>query len=405
MQPKIYRACLFVLTLCFGANTAMAEGTLQSLEKCLDVFGNTDVDGSKVVLYDCNGQANQDWRFEGDGVLKQIVGLGEKCLVPGAVGSTGETEMVIGPCEGAQQELFSISGDFPETFSLVHNATGSCLDVYDEMTANETPIVLFPCHGNANQTWSFDDSTAPVPLPGLLLPFYVVDRNFSTAPTTLFAVRNGRDEAVTVRYEYYGAGQALGNPEVTETLSLPANGVRTINLRNIVGLPVDPTTDLSTGYAAFTIIDPATMQPTQVQDLNGDYFLLDAFNNFASGDILLDTSTEGEARNLCNRWDLRFFNGGSFTGGTTFTFFVENNPGGTTPVAIGKVYSESGTFVQEVALTTPENAFQVSSFSLGLGTNFGAIEWSFAEGIRGHVSGTFRANGLYSVGLPAVCKD
>ena len=73
--------------------------------KCLDASGRGTTNGTAVVIWDCNGQNNQQWNLNADGTLTGV-------------------------------------------------QSGLCLDANGAGTANGTKIILWSCHGGANQRWS-----------------------------------------------------------------------------------------------------------------------------------------------------------------------------------------------------------------------------------------------------------
>ena len=73
--------------------------------KCLDASGAGTSNGTAVIIWDCNGQANQQWNVNANGTIT-----------------------------GAQ--------------------SGLCLDANGAGTANGTKIILWSCNGQANQRWS-----------------------------------------------------------------------------------------------------------------------------------------------------------------------------------------------------------------------------------------------------------
>ncbi|GAA3435098.1 ricin-type beta-trefoil lectin domain protein [Kutzneria kofuensis] len=78
----------------------MYDGTV-----CLDAYGQGTDPGTKVIIWNCNGQANQRWRFNADG---------------------------------------SISGV----------QSGLCLDVTGASTADGALVQLWTCNGRSNQRWT-----------------------------------------------------------------------------------------------------------------------------------------------------------------------------------------------------------------------------------------------------------
>lgn len=213
--------------------------------------------------------------------------------------------------------------------------------------------------------------------------------------TTFFSVRNGDDTTLRVEYAYFATGEDQF-PFATENLILVPHRTRVVNVGNVANLPIDGD-GMARGWAVFTVVEPLLGERV----LCGDYFRLDRNNDFASGSTLLTTS----APDLCSSWQMRFFNGGTFDGGTDISFYAPGNPGDGEPILTGDVYDENGTFIRQIELRDSEVAFEMNSRDLELGTEFGGIEWQFRDGFSGHTSGILRASSLFSVGLPAFCQD
>jgi hypothetical protein len=72
--------------------------------KCLDASGQGTANGTAVIIWDCSGQANQQWNVNSDGTITGV-------------------------------------------------QSGLCLDAVGNGTANGTKINLWACHGGANQRW------------------------------------------------------------------------------------------------------------------------------------------------------------------------------------------------------------------------------------------------------------
>ncbi len=73
--------------------------------KCLDANGQGTANGTAAIIWDCNGQPNQQWNVNADGTIT-----------------------------GAQ--------------------SGLCLDAVGAGTANGTRLHLWSCHGGTNQRWT-----------------------------------------------------------------------------------------------------------------------------------------------------------------------------------------------------------------------------------------------------------
>jgi hypothetical protein len=82
--------------------------------KCLDASGQGTANGTLVIIWDCSGQANQQWNVNANGTITGV-------------------------------------------------QSGLCLDAFGAGTANGTKAVLWSCNGGANQQWTVRDSTAAAP--------------------------------------------------------------------------------------------------------------------------------------------------------------------------------------------------------------------------------------------------
>ncbi|MEM9598835.1 MAG: ricin-type beta-trefoil lectin domain protein [Acidobacteriota bacterium] len=133
-----------------------SPGRLLSIgDKCLDVLNSGTEDGTPVVYFQCTGNPNQEWRFDGDSFQGYLLRGQGKCLVPGEVGPSGFTEAVLGTC--TNDTRWRRFGSFPGGFRLQYDDSDQCLDVLGSSTDDLTPIILFECTGNQNQTWRFEE--------------------------------------------------------------------------------------------------------------------------------------------------------------------------------------------------------------------------------------------------------
>ncbi len=227
--------------------------------------------------------------------------------------------------------------------------------------------------------------------PAVILPFYYVETNDTSGETTLYAVRNNSAEPITVRYRYFrGTSQTA---VLVEDLTLAAHAVRTVNLRNVQGLPTG-NNPVATGFMVAEVTNSAL--PAAV--ISGDYFRYEP-PEAANGGALLPVSAAE-----CRRWSHRFFSGGAFGGTSQIAFLVQNRPA-EGPVVAGNVFDEAGNQVGTVAITSDQVAFEMSNTDLQLPVNFGSIEWVFQGDAHGVVTSTFTAGGNISVGTEAACIE
>ncbi|MGC4886205.1 endo-1,4-beta-xylanase [Micromonospora sp. DT227] len=109
--------------------------------RCVDVPNSSQTNGTRVQLYDCHGQTNQQWTSTGS---KQLtVYGGSRCL--DAAGSGNGAAVQIYACNGQANQQWNVNSN--GTISGVQS--GRCLDVWG--TANGQQIQLYDCNGQANQ--------------------------------------------------------------------------------------------------------------------------------------------------------------------------------------------------------------------------------------------------------------
>ncbi|MFI7434254.1 non-reducing end alpha-L-arabinofuranosidase family hydrolase, partial [Micromonospora haikouensis] len=115
--------------------------------RCVDVPNATQTNGTRVQLYDCNGQSNQQWTYTAG---KQLMVYGSKCLDANGAATANGTGILIWDCNGQSNQQWNVNSN--GTISGVQS--GRCLDVWG--TGNGQQIQLYDCHGQANQQWRTD---------------------------------------------------------------------------------------------------------------------------------------------------------------------------------------------------------------------------------------------------------
>ncbi|RKN45098.1 hypothetical protein D7294_07875 [Streptomyces hoynatensis] len=137
--------------------------------RCLDVSGNTDALGTALAIWDCNGQANQQFEFTASGELRTMNGT--RCVDADDNQTAPGTKVLIWTCNGGANQQWRQNADG----SVTGTQSGLCLDVDHAGTANGTPVILWTCNGQANQRW-----TAPTAGSGTL----VVDAGSAIRPVS-----------------------------------------------------------------------------------------------------------------------------------------------------------------------------------------------------------------------------
>ncbi|GGP65150.1 glycoside hydrolase family 27 protein [Saccharothrix coeruleofusca] len=115
-----------------------------SAGRCVDAPESSTADGTQPVIWDCHGAANQ--RFMHTGNTLQLLG---KCLET-PTNATAGTRVQLWACNGGTHQQWTLNGN--GTISNARN--GLCLDVDNNGTANNTPVIVWTCHDGANQRWT-----------------------------------------------------------------------------------------------------------------------------------------------------------------------------------------------------------------------------------------------------------
>ncbi|MEU9836754.1 RICIN domain-containing protein [Streptosporangium sp. NPDC048047] len=115
--------------------------------RCLDVSGASRSNGASVQIWDCNGQANQNWATTGSGELRVY---GNKCLDVSGAGTADGTAVTIWDCNGQNNQKWRLNTDG----SITAVGANKCLDVSGYGTANGTKVHIWTCHGGTNQKWT-----------------------------------------------------------------------------------------------------------------------------------------------------------------------------------------------------------------------------------------------------------
>ena len=123
--------------------------------KCLDVYLAQTAAGTNVMVYDCNGTAAQPFHLDAEDNQLIYAQDTSKCLAPeGSIVSQGRSLKIencasSGSARLAQTWILDANG-------LIRNGLdpSQCVDIVGSNTANSTDIIMWPCHGGANQRWS-----------------------------------------------------------------------------------------------------------------------------------------------------------------------------------------------------------------------------------------------------------
>jgi endo-1,4-beta-xylanase len=113
--------------------------------RCIDVPNASQSNGTRVQLYDCNGQSNQAWTLTSS---KQLTVYGSACL--DAAGSGNGSAVQIYSCNGQANQQWNVNSNG----TITGVQSGRCLDVWG--TGNGQQVQIYDCSGQANQRFSLN---------------------------------------------------------------------------------------------------------------------------------------------------------------------------------------------------------------------------------------------------------
>ncbi|MFG2948411.1 RICIN domain-containing protein [Streptomyces adustus] len=116
----------------------------QQSNRCIDIdAARNDANGTRAVLWDCNGNWNQKFYFGGDSTWSR----NGKCLEQAGWNAPNGTPVQIWDCNGGtnQKWYFGANGE------IINRDSGKCLDAPG--TGNGTQLQVWDCWSGQNQRW------------------------------------------------------------------------------------------------------------------------------------------------------------------------------------------------------------------------------------------------------------
>ncbi len=221
---------------------------------------------------------------------------------------------------------------------------------------------------------------------GFVVPV-LVDLTDPAGRTTLFALNNTSDSALTLDVDYYTA-RVGEEPVRTDQVTLAAGATTTYDVRSrLAGYDTSGLEQL----AGLVLI--SEQGRAVAPELVGDSFSVDFSADFASGAALL------RARDLCNRQRIRLVDFGS---GTELQVLLNEPRGAGTPSFSYTAWDSSGAVIGSGDVFADEHFLLLEGSDLA-SEPFGMLEVDFGNAVGGHVSATYSAFGRFSVGVGGEC--
>ncbi len=114
--------------------------------KCLDAPTGAD---ARLRLHTCGGQRTQAWQRTPTDQLTVTVNGTTQCLDANGQGTRAGTKVIIWPCNGQANEQWAVNAD--GTITGVQSRL--CLDAAGASYGGDDPITLWPCDGDDDQRW------------------------------------------------------------------------------------------------------------------------------------------------------------------------------------------------------------------------------------------------------------
>jgi hypothetical protein len=114
--------------------------------KCVDDAGNSSANRAKVVIWTCNSHdAAQKWTYSGGKLIHN-----GKCLNDQRSGGNG-SKVILYTCNGGANEVWTHKAN--GEFVLKANGGKYCLDDPASSRSNGTQLIVWACHNTTNQHW------------------------------------------------------------------------------------------------------------------------------------------------------------------------------------------------------------------------------------------------------------
>jgi glucose/arabinose dehydrogenase len=220
--------------------------------RCLDVTGNTTAVLTRVIIWNCNQQANQAWTFTAAGELR--VFNGTRCLDVRDHNLAAGGIVQIYTCSGGANQKWRVNADQ----SIVGVQSGLCLDVTGGSTAAGAYVQTWTCHGGGNQKWRTTfgggDTTPPS------VPANPRTSNLTCSSVT-FAWNAATDNVGVTAYDVYHDGQlmtSVSGSTLSTSLTVVAGATwgLYVNARDAAG-------NVSQASTTVSITPPACQTDTQ----------------------------------------------------------------------------------------------------------------------------------------------
>ena len=144
VQANIVAAGYTTSSSSSGATGTIVSGLSSS--KCVDDNNGSGTNGTKVQIWNCDGNTSaQNWTVNSNGTLTIAGG----CMDITGAKYTNGTLIELWTCNGGANQQWTASNG-----EIVNPHSGMCLDDPASNTTNGTQLILYACNGGNNQKWT-----------------------------------------------------------------------------------------------------------------------------------------------------------------------------------------------------------------------------------------------------------
>jgi PKD repeat protein len=147
--PAQDRAALVEYVRSLDANSAMLRIRSNHSNLCVNIRGASTASGASVIQWPCGTAANELFAVNNlDGHLQFVAKHSGLCIAQANTTASGGPVVQL-PCNAGATTQWTLSGA-----TLRNRASGACLDVPGNSTAQDVELITWTCHNGNNQNWT-----------------------------------------------------------------------------------------------------------------------------------------------------------------------------------------------------------------------------------------------------------
>lgn len=182
-----------------GPAVAQAPGAVVSSLRlsgttlCADVTGISQEDAAAVIVWPCNGQANQNWGLRLDGTeYESIAQHSGKCLDIFGISTAPGAPAIQWACHSGANQRFTLRQQ-STGYAIVPAHSGKCLvaEGGGNPQAGQA-VVQMPCDGTTSQAWTIDGLGSQPPQAGTLPSKWTAPQTLPMVPVAAANLPSGK---------------------------------------------------------------------------------------------------------------------------------------------------------------------------------------------------------------------